>query len=124
MPPPDLVRIEKTEEKGSDVNLGAHLVRDALLDKFDTAYVLTDDTDLCEPVRIVTKEAKKHVCIIAPNRSREHQHPIPAPSLAKLASSIHYIDDAELARSQFPNEIIRVGKKPVIKPKSWVKANI
>ncbi|HEX3443950.1 MAG TPA: hypothetical protein VHS80_04480 [Chthoniobacterales bacterium] len=35
-----------TEEKGSDVNLGVHLVRDAFKASFDEAAVLTNDTDL------------------------------------------------------------------------------
>ncbi|WP_141245942.1 MULTISPECIES: NYN domain-containing protein [Mesorhizobium] len=34
----------KTEEKGSGVDLGAHLVRDAFVDAFDLAYVVKNDT--------------------------------------------------------------------------------
>jgi hypothetical protein len=33
-PEPNFVKVIKTEEKGSDVNLGVHLVRDALTGKF------------------------------------------------------------------------------------------
>jgi len=55
-PRPVVVRVWKTEEMGSDVNLGVHLVRDAFQNKFDTAAVLTNDTDLVEPVRIVVNE--------------------------------------------------------------------
>ena len=50
-PTPVVAYVWKTEEKGSDVNLGAHLVRDAFLKKFDIAAVLTNDTDLAEPIR-------------------------------------------------------------------------
>jgi hypothetical protein len=38
------------------VNLGVHLVRDAFRRAFDVAAVLTNDTDLVEPMRIVTRE--------------------------------------------------------------------
>ncbi len=51
----------KSEEKGSDVNLGAHLVRDAFTDAFDVAVILTNDSDLVEPVRIAVQEAGKRV---------------------------------------------------------------
>ena len=46
-----VVKVIKSEEKGSDVNLGAHLVRDAFTDAFDVAVVLTDDSDLVEPIK-------------------------------------------------------------------------
>ncbi len=120
LPAPAVVLVAKTEEKGSDVNLGAHLVRDAFTNAFDVAYVITDDTDLVEPIRIVTQEANRPVCIVAPCRSRSIHRPVPAPSLEKVSSFKHYIDDAELAASQFPNVIARPGKAPLSKPPTWV----
>lgn len=58
-PLPELVCTEKAEEKGSDVNLGCHLVRDAFKNAFDIAIVITNDTDLVEPIRIAIEDAKK-----------------------------------------------------------------
>jgi uncharacterized LabA/DUF88 family protein len=120
LPAPKVVYVAKTEEKGSDVNLGAHLVRDAFVDAFDVAYVVTNDTDLVEPIRIVTQEVGKQVCIVAPCRPRNTRIPIPSPSLEAVASFKHYIDDKELAASQFPRVIIRPGKKPITKPAAWI----
>lgn len=119
-PEPDVVMVKKTEEKGSDVNLGVHLVRDAFLDKFDIAYVLTNDTDLVEPIRIVTQEVGKQVCIVAPCRQRHKNIPIPSPSLAKVSSFSLYIDDTDLAGSQFPNPIVAPNKTPIFKPLTWI----
>ena len=42
------------EEKGSDVNLGAHLLNDAWKGLFDAAVVISNDTDLVTPIRMVT----------------------------------------------------------------------
>lgn len=123
LPAPEVVKVKKAEEKGSDVNLGVHLVRDAFTGAFDVAYVLTNDTDLVEPIRIVTKEVGKPVCIVAPCRpwsERGRTVPVPAPSLTSVSSFVHYIDDAELAAAQFPQNIERPGKKPVSRPASWV----
>jgi hypothetical protein len=57
-PNPDFARVIKTEEKGSDVNLGAHLIRDAFAGAFEHAAVITNDTDLKEPLRIVVQETR------------------------------------------------------------------
>ncbi len=54
--PPKKVWVDKTEEKGSDVNLAAHLVCDAFQKRFEVAVLITNDSDLAEPVRIITKE--------------------------------------------------------------------
>ena len=45
----------KTEEKGSDVNLGAYLIDDAHRKKFDAAIVVTNDSDFITPIELVTK---------------------------------------------------------------------
>jgi uncharacterized LabA/DUF88 family protein len=45
-PWPDVVKIIKVEEKGSDVNLASHLLLDAFQDNFDVAAVLSNDSDL------------------------------------------------------------------------------
>ena len=46
-------RVWKAEEKRSDVNLAAHLLTDAFESRFDIAAVVTNDSDLREPIRIV-----------------------------------------------------------------------
>jgi hypothetical protein len=121
VPHPILAYVHKTEEKGSDVNLGAHLVRDAFTDTFDIAYILTNDTDLVEPIRIVSEEVGKQVCIVAPCRPRHGSKiPIPSPSLANVSHFVHYIDDTELAASLFPPILNRLGKKPIVRPATWV----
>lgn len=43
------VAVHSTEEKGSDVNLASHLIRDGFLGRYDVAVVLSKDTDLREP---------------------------------------------------------------------------
>ncbi|MEJ2118450.1 MAG: NYN domain-containing protein, partial [Alphaproteobacteria bacterium] len=63
---PEVAYVWKTEEKGSDVNLGAHLVRDAFKGTFDLAAVLTNDTDLLEPIKIVRTELNLPVTLLTP----------------------------------------------------------
>lgn len=66
-PAPSFVKAAIPQEKGSDVMLASHLLRDAFLGNFDAAYVLSNDTDLVEPIRIATQELGKVVNIVPPN---------------------------------------------------------
>ena len=54
------------EEKGSDVNLTADLLNDAWRGQFDSAVVISDDTDLVAPVRMVTEGLKRPVLAGSP----------------------------------------------------------
>ena len=67
--PPQKVWVDKTEEKGSDVNLATHLLRDGFQKRFDVAVLITNDSDLLEPVRIIRQELNLPVGILNP-----HQH--------------------------------------------------
>ena len=102
----------KTEEKGSDVNLGVHLVRDAFKGAFDLAAVLTNDTDLVEPIRIVTQELGLAVTLLSPIAK-------PATSLAKVASSIRHVQPY-IGPCQLPNPVPVAGKQPISKPVEWL----
>ena len=63
------VKIIKTEEKGSDVNLATHLLHDAHLNRFDIAVVVSNDSDLLEPIRLVRQELKKTVGVLNPHKN-------------------------------------------------------
>jgi hypothetical protein len=65
-----MIRVTKTEEKESDVSLGAHLVHDAHLNRFQTGVVISADSDLAEPIRLVTREIGKPVGVKFPQRKR------------------------------------------------------
>lgn len=112
-PVPEVVKVRKSEEKGSDVNLAAHLVRDAFTDAFDVAAVITNDTNLVEPIRIAVHEAGKRVGLIIPVAS-------PAASLTAVASFHLHLRPGHLTRSQFPDEVTDGGGNAVRRPAIWV----
>ncbi|MEZ4698542.1 MAG: NYN domain-containing protein [Rhodothermales bacterium] len=68
--PETYVRVIKTEEKGSDVNLATDLVHDAHRGLFDAALVISNDSDLKEPVRIVRRELGLIVGVVNPGSGR------------------------------------------------------
>jgi uncharacterized LabA/DUF88 family protein len=70
-PIPGYARVQEihdTEEKGSDVNLGVHLVHHGHLNAYDAAAVITADTDLVEPMRIVRDELQLELILVYPDR--------------------------------------------------------
>lgn len=68
------------EEKETDVNIGAHLIADTLQDKFDTALVISADTDLSAVMDLARElsQNKKRICAVAPpkrmSKARELNH--------------------------------------------------
>ena len=88
------VRVVRTEEKGSDVNLATHLLVDAFDKDYDAAVVVSDDSDLAEPIRIIRNKFQLHVTVLSPRgKSRE---------LSLVATRFRRIDPAILQVSHFP----------------------
>ena len=112
-PYPAMVRVFKNEEKGSDVNLGVHLVQDAYLDRFEQAIIVTNDTDLLEPMRIVTQDIGKPLGLFTPANK-------PSEKLKSQASFVRHMTPADARKCQFPDrvEFGRKGKVTV-RPNDW-----
>jgi len=68
--PPQRVRVQKTEEKGSDVNLATHLLIDCVECDFDDAVVISNDSDLALPIEMVTKKYNKTLILVNPGRAK------------------------------------------------------
>lgn len=85
----------RTDEKGSDVNLATHLVYHAMRSDLELAAVVSNDSDLAEPVRLVSREIKKPVVVLCPARN-------PARELLRVASEFKRIRSGVLLASQFP----------------------
>jgi hypothetical protein len=109
--PTKRVWVDKTEEKGSDVNLAAHLVRDAFRGAFQVAVLITNDSDLAEPVRIVRQELNLPVGILNPHQ----QH---SAELKRVATFLKRIRQSDLITSQFP-AVLNDSKGVIHKPASW-----
>lgn len=56
----------KTEEKGSDVNLAAFLLRDAYRKACDCAVIVSNDSDLLTPIRLAKTDCGLAIGLILP----------------------------------------------------------
>ncbi len=91
-------RVIKTEEKGSDVNLAVHLLNDAYKKDYELAVMVTNDSDLLEPMRIVKQELNLPVGLVNPHKN-------PSFDLRKHATFIKQLRKGVLQNSQFPTSL-------------------
>ncbi len=95
---PPLVKVIRTDEKGSDVNLASHLLHDGHLQRYELAIVVSGDSDLLAPVRLVMHDLKKPVGVLNPQKRT-------CRVLAFQATFYKHIRKGVLAASQFPNTL-------------------
>ena len=105
------IRVERVEEKGSDVNLATYLVLDAAQRDFQVAYVLSKDTDLVEPIRLVRQTFSLPVHVVSPHRIRSRR-------LQAAATSYALLDHTLLPNCQFSAGLVD-GVGPFHKPPEW-----
>ena len=105
------VKVIKTEEKGSDVNLAAHLLRDAYTSSADAYILVTNDSDLAEPIRIVRQELGATVGVLNPHKK-------PARKLQQVASFVKPIRQGVLGASQLP-QTLTDANGTITKPSAW-----
>lgn len=101
------------EEKMTDVNIAAQLLCDAQDDLFDTALVISGDSDLTTPVSMVrTRHPKKRVIIALPPKRH-------SDSLQKAANGFFRINETALRRSQLPPAITLGSGHILQRPATW-----
>lgn len=108
---PTVVEVVKTEEKGSDVNLATHLLLDGFRQRCDTAVVVTNDSDLTEPIRVAAHELGLSVGVVNP-------HPASRRSRALRATFFKQLRSSTLAACQLP-ELVQTHTGTVRKPAAW-----
>ncbi len=110
--PPKMLRVLKTEEKGSDVNLATYLLLDGFQKSYDSAVLVTNDSDLLEPIRVVRSVLGLQVGILCPNAKASWVLRPPAVNFLKR------IRAGVLANSQFPTQLTDASGV-FQKPKTW-----
>jgi len=107
---PKYAKVIVTQEKRTDVNIATHLVNDAHKKMFDIAVVVTNDSDLLEPIRLVQKLGLK-VGLVNPQK---HTSQI----LAKNVTFIKQVRKGALEDCQFPDHL-EDSTGPFSKPIGW-----
>ena len=107
----EFVTVIDTEEKGSDVSLGAHLVWDACHQEMDAALVLSNDSDLQTPVEMAER-AGVPVITVNPHERRNQQRHLHGSGKRSLSPRL-------LARCQLPDPVYDIRGEQILKPSEW-----
>jgi hypothetical protein len=131
---PRFADVLKMEEKGSDVNIATYMLVDAFRKDCDQLVVITNDSDLAEPVRIINKELLIPVGVFNPQthhtavrRARVTGKPLrpakPSIELKKVAKFNRNITSegptSHMARSLFPLVLTDAQGRKITKPTGW-----
>ena len=104
------VEILKTEEKGTDVNLATHLLNDGWLNVYDSAILVTNDSDISEAMRLVKILPNKSLGLLTPGTGN------PSQQLLLHADFHRHIRSRALMNNQLPSPIPGTN---YTKPSSW-----
>ena len=101
------------EEKMTDVNIAAQLLCDAYEDRFDTAIIVSGDSDLTTPIRLVRERfPDKRLIVAFPPKRRSDQ-------LRRFAHGHIVIGADSLRQNLLPEEIETPSGYRLKRPKEW-----
>jgi hypothetical protein len=114
------IKVHKSNEKGSDVNLASFLLLDTVRKAdlgFDAVAVVTNDSDLVTPITMVRDELATDVLVLDPQIDPRNAG-ADAKELKNAATSYRKIRVGSYAASQFPTNL-RDPNGTITKPRYW-----
>jgi len=108
---PSKVRVLKTEEKGSDVNLASHLLLDAFDNDFEAAVIISNDSDLLGPITVVRNRFGLPVGVLNPQKNTSW-------ALRNAATFYRPVRKWLLQAAQLP-DVIATPSGFITKPNEW-----
>lgn len=101
------------EEKMTDVNIATELLSDAFTNSFDSALVISADSDLVPPIRAIRRffPEKRVIVAFPPGRASK--------AMRNTAHAYLTIGHTTPANSQFPNEIPKPDGHIISRPPKW-----
>jgi hypothetical protein len=100
-------------EKMTDVNIAAMLLYEAFVDQFDNAIIVSADTDLIGPLKILKQvfPGKKRTLAFPPGRHSDH--------MKQHATGWMHIGEDKFAKSLFPPIVVSKNGFKLTKPTYW-----
>jgi uncharacterized LabA/DUF88 family protein len=101
------------EEKETDVNIAIHLVKGAFQNEYDTAILVTNDTDLIPAIKMVKINfPQKKIGVLFPIDRWSSE-------LNQVADFFRKTQKKNLSKSQFPDTLTLPSGIELSKPASW-----
>ena len=97
---PETVQVIRTDEKGSDVNLASYLLVDGFDADYEVAIVISNDSDLATPIRMVRERLGLPVGVLNPVLDGKASW-----QLRNTATFYRKVRESALAACQFPDTL-------------------
>jgi hypothetical protein len=107
-------RSDQQKEKGSDVNLATYLLVDGYEGDYEAAVIVSNDSDLVEPISVVRDRLHRPVGVLNPQMDKRKT----SWALVNAASFYRRIRTGALAASQFA-PILHDASGDFQKPAAW-----
>jgi len=104
--------VRDTKEKGSDVNLAAHLMWDVWHEGLGAAIVVSGDSDLETPIHLINSSGVS-VHVVNPTANNVSQR------LQGAAATYRPLDLSLLQSHQLPDPAMSTSGRPLTRPSSW-----
>ena len=97
----------------TDVNIATHLLLDAFNDKYDTAILISGDSDLVPPIKAIHNQfSKKNVSVFFPPERHNN-------TVALAAKGSQIIGRKKIKDHQFAKNVTKHDGYVLTKPDSW-----
>jgi len=105
------VGVIEEEEKGSDVNLASYILIDGFAGEYDIGVIISNDSDLAEPIRLVKSVMGLKVALLNPRAQT-------ATDLQGIADVYRTIRLGPIMASQFPSSLTDANGI-ITRPTAW-----
>jgi len=101
------------EEKETDVNIAIALVEDAVQDRYDTAILVSGDSDLIPAIKATKRlvASKRIVVAFPPNRQ--------SAEMKRVADGFTHVGIDKVRNAQLPEQVINRTGIALSRPKHW-----
>src|SRR5680860_66637 len=106
-----LARTPRSSEPLSPIRAASYLLLDAFRKRCDTAVVISNDSDLAEPVRIARAEARIKVGVINPHGAKHRSRRLQGTFFKQLRRGV-------VAQTQLP-PVLQDAQGTIRKPSAW-----
>ncbi|MEW8027739.1 MAG: NYN domain-containing protein [Candidatus Thiodiazotropha endolucinida] len=101
------------EEKKTDVNIACEILNDTHLDRYDCCYVVSGDSDLVPPLKIVKENHPDKRAIVAHPPRRK------SAELCQVADGWFAIGKQRFKNNQLPEKVVSTHSGELVRPAEW-----
>jgi uncharacterized LabA/DUF88 family protein len=101
------------QEKKTDVNIATQILYDAIHNNFDTAFLITGDSDQVPTIEMTRQIFKKRVVIVFPPKRVSAE-------LQQVANAIYRLSETKLKQSLLPEKVKLPSGKEIVCPEKWM----